>query len=77
MADDRGLDLTVERDRGDRVLDAGDDEEFKLHVIGRCAQRPQALRQAFGSRGRGIIGQQHAVELLLLSPRHKLLVGQR
>ena len=41
------------------------------------AQRPQALRQAFGSRGRGIVGEQDGVELLLLSPRHKLLVGQR
>ena len=77
MADDRGLDLAVQRDRGDGVLDAGDHKEFELHVVGRIAQRPQALRQAFGNRGGGVVGQQHGVELLPLRPRHKLLVGQR
>ena len=77
VADDRGLDLTVERDRGDGILDAGHDKEFELHVVGRIAQRPQAFRQAFGNRGGRIVGQQNGVELLLLRPGLKLLVGQR
>ena len=77
MADDRGLDLTVQRDRGDGILDAGHDKEFELHIVGRTAQRPQALRQAFGDRGGRVVGQQNGVELLPLRPRLKLLVGQR
>ena len=77
VADDRGLDLAVQRDRGDGILDARDDEDLELHVVGRVAQIPQALGQAVGSRRGGVVGEQHGVELLLPGAGHQLLVRQR
>ncbi len=55
----------------------GDHEQLELDVVGRVAQRPQAFGQAVRSRGRGIVGEQHGVELLLFGLRHQLLIGQR
>ena len=77
MPDDRGLDFPVESDRGDGVLDAGDHQKFELHVVADVADRPQAFRQAFGGVDRGVVGEQHGVELLLLGAGHQFLVGQR
>ena len=77
MADDRGLNLAVQRNRGDGVFHAGHHEEFELHIVRREAQRPQAFRQTVRSRCRGIVGEQHGVELLPFGLRHQLLVGQR
>ena len=77
VPDDRRLNLPVQRDRSDGVLDAGNDQEFELHVVARIAKRAQAFRQALGSGGRGIIGEQNRVELLFFGPRHQLLIGQR
>ena len=76
VADDRGLDLAVECDRGDGVLDAGGHQDLELDVVGRVAQRPQAFGQAVRGRGRRIVGEQHGVELLLFGLGHQLLIGQ-
>ncbi len=77
VADDRGLDLPVQRDRGDGVLDAGHHQDLELHVVGRVAQRPQAFGQAVRCGAGGVVGQQHGVEMLLLGLGHQLLVVQR
>ena len=77
VADDRCLDLAVQRDRGDGVFDAGDDQQFELHVVAGVAYRAQAFGQPFGRVDRSVVGEQHGVELLLFGPGHQFLIGQR
>jgi hypothetical protein len=77
VPDDRGLDLSVQGDRGDRVLDAGDHQQLELHVVADVADRPQASGQSFGRGDRRVVREQHRVELLLPGPGHQLLVSQR
>ena len=77
VPNDGRLDLAVQRDRGDGVLDAGHHQQLELHVVADVANRAQTFRQAFGCGDRGVVGEQHGVELLFLGPRHQLLIGQR
>ena len=77
VADDRGLNLAVQGNRGDGVFHAGHDEDFELHVVGWIAQLPQARRQAIGRRVRRVVREQYGVELLPFGLGHQLLVGQR
>ena len=76
VANDRGLDLPVQGDRGDGVLDAGDHQQFELHVVADVANGAQASGQSFGCGDRRVVGEQHGVELLLLGPGHQFLIGQ-
>lgn len=76
VTDDRRLNLAIQRHRGDGIFDAGHHEQLELHLVGRIAQPPQALGQAVRSRRRGVVGEQHGVELLLFGLRYQLLLRQ-
>lgn len=76
VPDDRRLDLPVEGGRGDRVLDAGDDEDLVDHGIVGAAQRPQGPGEPLRRGDRGVVGEQHREELLVGGAGGELLVLQ-